>query len=250
MRSSTGYDRCWPNWRSSSMTPAWQGRFFLLSLAAFCFLFANHLPTFAADAAPTSCTIVERQGKVEFARKGTTTWTVAQTNEVLQVGDRLRTGLRARATLRWSELAVVRVDELTTLELQPPAKPGAKAEMELKSGASYFLSREKPEDIKFRTPVASGAIRGTEFVLRVAEDGQTKLALVHGEVLLASAQGETTLKSGEMGNVTQGQAPTKSPLLNAAGMIQWVLSYPAVVDVNELSLSDAQKKELSDSLEA
>ena len=201
----------------------------------------------AADA--TGCVLVERQGKVEIARKGSADWSLANTNEVLQVGDRLRTGLRARATLRWSELAVIRVKELTSMEIQPPAKDGAKPEMELKSGATYFFSREKPEDIQFRTPVASGAIRGTEFNLAVAEDGSTELALLNGAVDLANAQGSATLASGEQGTVKPGQAPTKAPLLNAINIIQWVLYYPQVVAPEDFGLSDSEKSSLTGSLE-
>lgn len=219
--------------------------FIVISLLPVC-----GLATFAAEGNTTGCVLLERQGKVEFARKGSAAWTLAKTGEVLQVGDRIRTGLRARATLRWSELAVIRVDELTSMEIQPPAKPGAKPEMELKSGASYFFSREKPADIQFRTPVTSGAIRGTEFNLRVAEDGRTELALLHGEVALANAQGDATLKSGELGMVAPGSAPTKTALIDAVSVIQWVMYYPAVVDVDEVGLSEEEKRELAGSLEA
>jgi Tfp pilus assembly protein PilF len=229
---------------SHSALASFTSGFFTLLFLCLCLFPSNAFPSTTS----ISSVLIEKQGKVEFSRKGSTDWASAQTNEVLQAGDRLRTGLRARATLRWSENAVVRVDELTSMEIQPPSKPGAKAEMELKSGATYFFSREKPEDIQFRTPVASGAIRGTEFNLRVAEDGTTELALLHGEVALANAQGEATLKSGELGTVSKGSAPAKSPLLNAAGVIQWVMSYPAVVDVDEIGLSDASKRGLADCL--
>ncbi|TAK94300.1 MAG: hypothetical protein EPO07_16915, partial [Verrucomicrobia bacterium] len=224
------------------------GRFLALAGAAWMMIQAAPLmqPAMAAE----SCTVIERQGKVELARKGSAQWSLVQSNEVLQVGDRLRTGFRSRATLRWSELAVIRVDELTSMEIQPPAKAGAKPEMELKSGATYFFSREKPEDIQFRTPVASGAIRGTEFNLRVAENGKTELALLHGEVALGNAQGSATLQSGEQSTVESGRAPTKSPLIDAVNVIQWVLHYPAIVDTDEIGLSDSEKKSLAASLEA
>src|ERR1051326_8621197 len=91
--------------------------------AAVGFLPVCNVTTFAAEEIASRCVLVERQGKVEIARKGSAAWTMAKADDVLQVGDRIRTGLRARATLRWSELAVIRVDELTSLELQPPAKP-------------------------------------------------------------------------------------------------------------------------------
>src|SRR5882672_6969030 len=61
-----------------------------------------------ADAAAGKlvCVVLTKEGKVEVARKGEAQWGVAQTNQVLQIGDRLRTGLRSRATLRWSNLSV------------------------------------------------------------------------------------------------------------------------------------------------
>ncbi|HXU79088.1 MAG TPA: FecR family protein, partial [Methylomirabilota bacterium] len=174
--------------------------------------------------------MIEKEGKVEVARKGSTTWSAAQVNDKLELGDRLRTGMRSRAALRWSELSVMRVNELTSMEIQPPATSGVKPQLELRSGAAYFFSREKPSEIQFRTPVASGAIRGTEFNLSVAEDGRTELALLDGEVDLSNGQGSATLKSGELGTVAPGGAPSKTALINAINVIQWVLYYPAVID--------------------
>ena len=194
--------------------------------------------------------LLTTEGKVEVARKGTTQWSPAQTNQVLQIGDRLRTGLRSRATLRWSESSVVRVDQLTSLEIQPPAGTTGKSQLDLKSGATYFFSRERPAEIQFRTPVASGAIRGTEFNLAVAEDGRSVLSLLDGEVDLVNAQGSVTLKSGEQGTVTPGSAPEKTALIDAMKVIQWVLYYPAVIDPNEIGLSTQERETFSESLKA
>ena len=65
--------------------------------------------------------VLTAEGKVEVAASGATTWSAVRTNQVLQTGDRLRTGLRSRATLRLSDKSVLRVNELTTLKIQPPA---------------------------------------------------------------------------------------------------------------------------------
>src|SRR6516225_4818558 len=156
---------------------------FLSLLVLYCTL--PCLRARAAEPPAEECVVVEKEGRVEVARKGSASWTAAQTNEVLHTGDRLRTGSRSRAALRWSELSVARVAELTTLEIRPPAKATDKPQMELRSGATYFFSREKPTEIQFHTPVASGAIRGTEFNLAVAENGRTELALLDGEVDMA-----------------------------------------------------------------
>ncbi|MEY2410112.1 MAG: hypothetical protein QOF48_2782 [Verrucomicrobiota bacterium] len=208
---------------------------------------------FAANApaagAPT-CLLLSKEGKVEVALKGQAQFTAGQSNMTLHIGDRLRTGLRSRATLRWSDLSVVRVDELTSMELAPPAGSKTKPQLELKSGATYFFSREAPEEIQFRSPVSSGAIRGTEFNLAVDENGRTILSLIDGEVLLTAAQVTETLRSGEQGTVDPGQPPRKSPMLDPAGVIQWTLYYPAVIDPDELGLSDAEKQTFADALKA
>jgi len=201
-------------------------------------------------APPDRCVVVEKEGKVEVARKGSATWNAAQLNETLQPGDRLRTGSRSRAALRWSELSMIRVSELTSMEIQPPVKPGEKQQLELRSGATYFFSREKPSEVQFRTPVASGAIRGTEFNLAVAEDGHTTLALLDGAVDLNNTQGSIILAKGEEGHVEAGSAPRKTALLDAVNVIQWALYYPAVIDPDELGLSEDEQRTYKDSLAA
>src|SRR6266853_651498 len=197
-----------------------------------------------------TCVLVEKEGKVEVARKGSAAWSPAEINGKLQLGDRLRTGSRSRATLRWSELSTVRVSELTSMEIQPPAKATDKPQLDLRSGAAYLFSREKPTEIQFRTPVASGAIRGTEFNLEVAEDGRTILSLLDGEVDLSNEQGAAKLSSGEQGTVQTGSAPKKTALIDAVNVIQWALYYPAVIDPDELGLADQEQQTFKDSLAA
>lgn len=172
------------------------------------------------------------ENKVETAAAASTQWTPARTNQTLQVGDRLRTLLRSRALLRLSDLSVVRVNELTLLEIRAPSS-GQKGFLDAGPGSIYFFNRERPSTIEFRTPVASGAIRGTEFHLAVAADGETTLTMFDGEVLLSNAQGELAFRGGEQGIVTPGQAPRKTAVVNAINLIQWCLYYPAVFDPKE-----------------
>ena len=196
------------------------------------------------------CLLVDLEGKVEVSAKGGNQWTLAQTNLVLNIGDRLRTGLRSRATLQWSGLSVMRVNQLTTMEISAPAQPDGPAQLNLQSGATYLFSREKPSTIQFQTPVASGAIRGTEFGLSVAEGGQTVLTLLDGAVDLKNAQGRLTLNSGEQATVDQSGPPRKTAVIDALGTIQWALYYPAVVDPAEIGMSRAEQDALADSLAA
>jgi hypothetical protein len=220
-------------------------------------LFLLNLLTAVSLAAQTTgepsaqaCALITMEGKVEVARRGTAEWVPATRNQTLELGDRLRTKLRSRATLQWSDLSTLRVDQLSTIEIQRPSDPGQKPGLELKSGASYFFSRENPNQIEFRTPSASGAIRGTEFNLALGDEGETIVTLLDGEVDLANAEGAVTLSSGEQGIAAAGRPPQKTAVLDAASVIQWALYYPAVVDVDELDLTSREQEDLSESIDA
>jgi Flp pilus assembly protein TadD len=197
-----------------------------------------------------STEILTISGKVDVAPPGSTAWIPGHTNEVLKVGDRIRTGKNSRATLRLSNRSILRVFELTTLEIQQAPRPGANAMLNVDSGTAYFFNRDRPLDTQFRTPSASGAIRGTEFNLAVADDGTMKLALLDGQVELNNSAGTAQLKSGEQAEVSKDKPPQKSALLDAVNVIQWTLYYPAILDVDELDLDGAAKQALADSLDA
>lgn len=181
----------------------------------------------AASAAPAL--LLSFENKVETAAARSTAWSAAQTNQTLLAGDRLRTLRRSRALLQLSDFSVIRVNELTLLEIRAPST-GQNGFLDLQSGSIYFFNRERPSTIEFRTPVASGAIRGTEFHLAVAANGETTLTVLEGEVSLSNAQGELNFARGEQGIVSPGEAPRKTAVVNVINVIQWCLYYPAIFD--------------------
>jgi len=223
---------------------------FRLWLAAFLFSAVADLraQTRATGSEKVDTILLTIEGKVEVSPVSSPTWVVARTNQVLQIGDRLRTGVRSRATLRLSNKSILRISELTTLKIQPPPQASNVPVLDLQSGATYFFNREKPADVEFRTPLASGAIRGTEFNLVVAEDGRTVLSLLDGLVALKNEHGQVDLKTGEQGIVESGKAPAKTAVIDAINIIQWCLYYPGVVDTDELGLSADARQDLSASL--
>ncbi len=190
------------------------------------------------------------EGKVEVAAGGSGQWKPGMVSQILAAGDRVRTGARSRATIRLSNQSVLRVNELTTLEIRPSQMGGAAGSFELRSGATYFFNRERPADVQFRTPLASGAIRGTEFGLTVAADGKTELSLLDGQVDLANGLGQIALVAGEQGVVEPNLPPRKTAVLDSMAVVQWALYYPAVLDPDEPGLADAEKNALAASLTA
>jgi tetratricopeptide (TPR) repeat protein len=199
---------------------------------------------------PKETVLLMVSGTVEVAPPGTSNFVAAHATQVLRVGDQIRTGKNSRATVRLSNLSIIRVYELTTMTIRPPSKAERNAAIEVKSGSTYFFNRDKPNETQFETPSSSGAIRGTEFNLAVDKNGRTEVALLDGQVALSNAYGSIQLESGERAVVEKNQAPQKSPLLDAINIIQWTLYYPAILDPDELELSADTQQALAASLSA
>lgn len=199
----------------------------------------------AAAAGLEASLVIEVAGTVEYRPLGANKWAGATNGLALHSGDRLRTRAASRAAVQFSDRSVVRLSEETTLEIQPPRR-AEKRRFRLPSGSLFFFNREKPADLEFETPVVSGAIRGTEFLLEAAAlDGATRLALLDGRVELAAASATVALESGEQARVEPGQAPVKSPLLEVTRLVQWALYYPAVVDPDDLPLAPEDRVALA-----
>src|SRR5437773_1929356 len=116
---------------------------FIVLLVLFCT--AGHTAETNSFLAPESSIsgnkLLTKEGTVQVNKKGA--WEPALANQSLTAGDRVRTGERSRATIRLSDLSILRVNELTTLEIRP--QDGDKrSTFELKSGAGYFFNRDKP----------------------------------------------------------------------------------------------------------
>ncbi len=193
--------------------------------------------------------LIEAAGQVEFSSGGRTNWSLATNGLALLPGDRVRTRAASRAAVLLSDRSVIRLSERTTLEILPPRR-AEKKRFGLPGGAIYFFNREKPADIEFDTPLAAGAIRGTEFLLAVAEaNSALRLALIDGRVALNTLEGEVALERGQELEWKPGQPPIVTPLLNAHTAIQWALYYPAVVNPDDLDFEASERAALNVVLE-
>ncbi len=201
-----------------------------------------------ASAQPTNETrILTIKGIVEVTSPAKS-WVPATTNQLLRVGQSLRTGTNSGAAVRLSDLSILRVNEMTTVDILPARQSGGTSFLDFKSGSAYFFNRTKPMDTQFRTPMIVGAIRGTEFSVDVNAEGRTLVSLFDGEVALTNQKGELTLHKGEQAVVEPGQAPKKTAMIQAVNIIQWCLYYPAILDPAELGLNADAEKRLASSL--
>ena len=246
-----------PSPRLSPPLRAGEREFHLAAKAALLVLILAVVATFffapraaAAGAATDSVEILEFAGVAETLSAGGNIWLPARTNQVLVPGDRFRTLTNSRATLRLSDRSQLRVGELSEFQVVPTQQPGAVRK--LWRGVIYFFHRDKPGSHRFDSPTSSAAVRGTEFVMRVGDDGRTTITVLDGEVTLSNAVAVAELRTGEEGVAIAGRAPSVTALLPAqlADSVQWGLYYPGVVHLPELKLTDAESSDLRESLAA
>lgn len=194
--------------------------------------------------------LLETSGKVEWRPNVESAWVGARIGMPLPPGCHVRTGPGSRAAVRLGDRSVLRLNERTTLEIQPP-RTVEKHRFRLWEGILFFLNRERPSDVEFETPITTGAIRGTEFVLDAdPADGATHLALIEGKVRLSGESDRVELEAGEVVELRPGQAPGVSPLIHAGTLIQWALYYPAILHPPDLPWVIGEREALREALAA
>ena len=188
---------------------------------------------------------------MDFSRAATTNWNAAPLGQSLVHYDRLRTRQLSEAAVQLVDLSIIRLAELSQLEMVPPREAAAKARFHFESGKMYFIDRLKPREVEIQTRSAVAAILGTEFHLIVDANGRTELNLIDGKVQLSNPLGTVSLDSGDRGIAEPGQAPIKeTAVLKATNLVQWYMYYPGVLDPDELGLSPIETQALSASLTA
>ncbi len=206
-------------------------------------------PTSPATLSPKHASVLEATGTVLHSPAGRESWNPAQTGLSLKPGDRLQTGPDSRAALLLSDQSILRVSEQTLILIQTPKDLTALQRFRLILGKIFFFDREEPRRIEFETPLATGAIRGTEFILESSQNpDSTLLAMLDGEVSLSNELGSLTLTSGQSASVSPRSAPIQTSARTPNLQIQWTLYYPAILNPSDLQLSPEEQASLASTL--
>jgi tetratricopeptide (TPR) repeat protein len=182
--------------------------------------------------------ILSIQGTVEVSMSP---WTPAVVNQILTPGAAIRTGAQSRAVilladetqikLNGSSQMVIREVRQSSTLLTRVANTVAsnQSALSLLRGEAWLRSKLKPVNAQVGTPAVTASIRGTEFNIAVAEDGETTATVLEGIVDMRNDQGFVQVNAREQGRARVGQAPTKTIILNPEDAVQWTLVYTAAV---------------------
>ncbi len=125
-------------------------------------------------------------------------WQKAKLGEPLGSGDRLRTGQRSIAIIKFKDNSLVRVRQQSELTVTGTLRGTSFSKsVNLESGGVGFTvaKQRSDEEFRFTSPTAVASIRGTGGQFIHQEDGDT-LTILNG---LASLQGNLTSQSVDVG---------------------------------------------------
>lgn len=158
----------------------------------------------AAEAAVVS----KFAGLVEYQAAGSSDWVrlSGEFNPTLKPGDKLRTGRASKAEIKLDDESVIQLSPLSIFSLGAEARDASSVELGL-GRLRALVKKGVSRQFAVRTPTAVAAVRGTDFMTAVAEDGSTRVEVYSGIVAAAGRAGEVLLNPGQFTEVGRDGAP-------------------------------------------
>lgn len=196
---------------------------------------------------PARGVLEETEGRVLYSEPPAREVEV-KAGQTIRLGGRLRTLEKSRAVVRWSDSTLLRMKELTSIELHKPAATNQSSLVNLLHGALYFFSRVVRRDVGINTRYVTAGARGTEYEI-VVEVDRTVVRMFDGIAELTNSFGRLELTNSQVAEARGNLAPRPIGFV-ATNVVQWWLFYPSVLDTNELRLAPPDAFALSKSLRA
>jgi len=148
-----------------------------------------------------------------------------QGNGSLQLyeGDVLKTQGASQALIEFNNGIQVALNEHTqfTILSRWEKSSGFTRILRLKQGEVWVDTQGGPKPLEIETPVATAAVKGTEFDLVVSPDGQSTLTVVSGIVEFGTAFGTCPIKTSKISYGNRGKKCTKPKQVNVSPTIAW-----------------------------
>jgi len=130
-------------------------------------------------------------GNLFYHNAGKSDWYRAFVDMDSFKGQHLKTDAQSRATLRFHLGGVANLAQNSEIEIVSDRDVQLVGNTLLvKSGTLWAKVDKQKKDLKVKTAGGVMAIKGTEFVVSVQDSGETRLALLEGEVVVQPEQGE------------------------------------------------------------
>ena len=144
-------------------------------------------------------------------------------NVPLYEGDVLTTDASSQALIDFQEGIQVALNENTNFKLLSrweKDKPTTRI-IRLKQGEVWAKTAGGPKRFEVETPVATAAVKETEFNLKVQDDGQSILTVIEGIVQFGTPFGTCPIRTNTISYGVQGKKCTKPAATEAKAAIGW-----------------------------
>ena len=215
---------------------------------AFCIFVALLvlLPMAAATAARDPVATVQRvSGTLSVRRQGVTAFAPLAARGAVYVGDLVGTGPNSRASLLFADGSQLRLSGDSAIEILAPAAVGRGHEGLFRALTGEVWTRLRPgKAVQTRSAIAG--VRGTEFHLRVSEDGTTVLTVLDGTVEFYNEFGAVEVGEAQQSTARPGSAPTAPVTLDNPGLIiEWTVDLGFALVAREQSFVSADPREIA-----
>ena len=141
----------------------------------------------------------------------------------LYEGDECKTEKASKAAIRLADGTQVAMNEETIFRVQVRREraQGITRIFKLLVGEMWIKTAE-PVPIEVETPVATAAIKGTEFNLRVQPDGKSILTVVQGVVEFGTPFGTCPIRTATVSYGERGKKCTKPAPIDPTPAIAWI----------------------------
>ena len=189
-------------------------------------LLGSHTPVIAQSAlqgktqSAIGTLVVIRPDKIEDRLQG-------QGTLQLYEGDVLRTEVASQALITIQEGTEVALNENTTLKLlyRWEKARGITQILRLQQGEIWVKTGPGPKQLEVETPVATAAVRGTEFNIKVQDDGQTTLTVIQGTVEFGTAFGTCPIRTSTVSYGVRGKRCTKPEQVDVQPARAWLQGF-------------------------
>jgi hypothetical protein len=141
----------------------------------------------------------------------------------LYEGDMLQTDDSSQALIEFKEGIQVALNESTSFKLLSrweQDKPTTRI-LRLKQGEIWAKTSDGPKLFEVETPVATAAVKETEFNLKVQEDGQSILTVIEGVVQFGTPFGTCPIRTDTISYGVRGKKCTKPAQADAKKARSW-----------------------------
>ena len=142
----------------------------------------------------------------------------------LYEGDVVRTEAASQALITLQEGIEVALNAHTSLKLlyRWEKAHGITQILRVQQGEVWVKTGAGPKQLEVETPVATAAVRGTEFNIKVQDDGQTTLTVIEGTVEFGTAFGTCPIKTSTMSYGVRGKRCTKPAPVDVKPALAWL----------------------------